>query len=300
MKKVIYFAKVNIATSQVYDLYNGQNIYNILSPVLYRFNDQLAYEYEYSFIYDDKIIRDKILYSVRIKERTDTYIWGYLYKDGKIPYKEEKENGELSTKYVQNKERIEFYYDVFKEKVGYYTSNRFGKAEIIEVFENLLNRMYDEEKFPILFSVSKYTHGLSIQQIQKELNKIQNIQKLKFTFRPVNPDSDFLNEIQANGKGKLEEFEEANLSVKHVELTSASRLGLNLDSNIVKDEINYATTINENLSMKKSTQNGYVKIEATGRDGTTYSTEERDQIKKDINNIIEFKKACQNLIERGK
>ena len=73
MKKVIYFAKVNIATSQVYDLYNGQNIYNILSPVLYRFNDQLAYEYEYSFIYDDKIIQDKILYSVRIKERTDTY-----------------------------------------------------------------------------------------------------------------------------------------------------------------------------------------------------------------------------------
>ena len=88
-----------------------------------------------------------------------------MYKDGKIPYKEEKENGELSTKYVQNKERIEFYYDVFKEKVGYYTSNRFGKAEIIEVFENLLNRMYDEENFPIQFSVSKYTHGWSIQQI---------------------------------------------------------------------------------------------------------------------------------------
>lgn len=300
MKKVVYFGKINISTSQVYELYNGKNIYDVLMPVLQNFNEDLSYKHGFSFIYEDKLIDDAILYTVRIKEKTDTYIWGYLSKEGKVPYKEESLSGELVTKFVANTERIEFYYDVFKEKIGYYTSNRFGKTEILSVFENLLNSMYDEENFPMQFSVSKYTHGLSIEQITDELNKIQNIQKLKFTFRPVNPDSQLLKGIQDNGKGKLEEFELANISSKHVELTSASRLGLNLKADIVKDEINYASTINDSLSMKQSTQNGYVKIEATGKDGITYSTEDRAQIKKDINNVIEFKKACQDLINKGK
>lgn len=300
MKKTIYLGKINIASSQVYDLYNGANIHEILSPILSRFKDELKYEHEYSFMLDNEIVSGKINYSFQRKEITDTYIWGYLSKEDKIPYKTENSDGELITKFVDNTERIEVFYDVFKEKIGYYTSHRFGRKEVLKVFENMLNSFYDEKEFPLLFSVSKYTQGLSITEIEEELKKIKEIQKLKFTFRPVNPDTQLLDDIIENGKGNLEEFEKANLSVKHVELTSASRLGLNLDSNMVKEEISYATSINHNLTVQKSTQNGYVKIEATGRDGITYSTEDQAQVKKEINNIIEFKQACQDLINRGK
>ena len=300
MKKVVYFGKINISTQQVYELYNGVDIHEILTPVFSKFNNALKYVYNYTFMYENAIVESSITYSVHIKEKTDTYIWGFLDKESRLPYKQEDISGELVTKFVPNTERVEFYYDVFKEIVGYYTSNRFGRKEVLEVFQNLLDSFYDEEEFPITFSVSRYTHGLSIKQIEKELKEIKNIQKLRFTVRPVNPDTKLLKKIQNNGKGKLEEFEDANLSVKHVELTSASRLGLNLDSNLVKDEINYAATINDSLTMKDSTSNGYVKIEATGRDGITYSTEDRAQVKKEINNIIEFKKACQDLINRGK
>lgn len=300
MKKVIYFGKINLATGQIYDLYNGGNIYDILQPVLQNFTEKLSYKHEYSFMYDDKVIEDEILYTVKIKEKTDTYIWGYLSKEGKVPYKEENIVGELVTKFVANTERIEFYYDVFKEKIGYYTSIRFGKKEVLEVFENLLNSMYDEEAFPFQFSVSRYTNGLDIRQIEDELKEIKNIQKLRFTFRPANPDTKLLKKIQDNGKGKLEEFEDANLSTKHVELSSASRIGININAKIVKDELEYASKMNTSIDMKQSTQNGYVKIEAVGRDGITYSTEDRAQIKKEINNVIEFKKACQDLISRGK
>lgn len=301
MKKTIYFGKINISSSQVYDLYNGTtDIYLTLSPILSRFKDGTKYEHEYSFMLDDEIITSKINYSFQSKEITDTYIFGFLNKKNKIPYKTEDNRGELVTKFVDNTERIEIFYDVFKEKIGYYTSSHFGKKEILEVFENMLNSLYDEKEFPLNFSVSKYTHGLSLTEIESELKEIKEIQKLKFTFRPVNPDSDLLHDIQENGKGNLEEFENANLSSKHVELTSASRLGLNLNSNMVKDEISYATSINSNLTLQKSTQNGYVKIEAIGRDGITYSTEDQAQVKKEINNVIDFKRACQDLINRGK
>lgn len=298
-KAVIYFAKVNIITGKVFDLYNGEDIHDILQPVLIRFTEALGYRKEYSYFQDDKVVEDYINYSVKIKEKSDTYIWGYLSKESKVPYKEEDVNGELRTKYIQSLERIEFYYDIFKEKIGYYTTNRFGKTEVIEVFENMLNRMYDEECFQLMFSVSKYTHGINIKHLQKELEEIRNIHKLKFTFRPANPDSDLLKAIQEKGKEKLEEFENANLSTKHVELTAATSLGLNLKANMVQEEIKYAEKINSNIPLSKSTQNGYVKIEAIGKNGVTYSTEDQAQVKKEISNVIEFKKACQRMIDRG-
>ena len=120
-KKVVYFGKINITSRHVYDIYKAEsNVYKILLPVLININDGLEYVYSYTYMYDDKIIEEKIQYTLRIREKTDTYIYGYLSKKGKIPYKQENMSGELVPGYIDNTERIEFYYDVFKEKIGYF------------------------------------------------------------------------------------------------------------------------------------------------------------------------------------
>ncbi|MGN8963274.1 hypothetical protein [Bariatricus sp. HCP28S3_D3] len=299
-KKVIYFGKVNIISSHVYKMYDSEyDFYDVLLPVLINIKDGLEYEYRFTQMYDEKMVEVSYNYVMRIKEKTDTYVYGYLNKKGRVPYKTESISGELVTEYIDNTERIEFYYDVFKEKIGYYTSIRFGHKEILDVFEHMLNSIFKDEEDAMMFSVSRYTNGLDVKNIEKELQSIGNIQKLKFTFKPINPDTELRESILKNGIERLEEFEDANLSIKHVELYAASRMGLNIESNIVREQIDYANSINSNVSFEKSTGNGYVKVEAVGSDGITHSTEDKAPVKKEINNIIDFKSACQELINKG-
>ena len=128
------------------------------------------------------------------------------------------------------------------------------------------------------------------------MKAIDGIRQLKFTIKPVNPDTEMLDSIQENGSDKLEEFEEANISQKSIIFTSMSRLGLNIDSKAVKDSLDEVGNIQKDLSVEKATRNGYVKVEATGRNGITRSTEDHEPVRKHIKRMTEFVKACEEII----
>ena len=114
----------------------------------------------------------------------------------------------------------------------------------------------------------------------------------------MNPDTDILESIHGNGKDRLEDFEEANLSSKSILLTSSSKLGLNIDSKIVKEALSEVGNLQRDVSAKKATKNGYAKVEATGRDGITRSTEDMAPVRRKIKNISEFVKACEDVIKK--
>lgn len=301
MAMTVYFAKVNLASEHIYRVYSDElQIRKIMMDVLINFKDGMQYKEEYTYIGNDGVQHTwDIEYSVYLREKTDTYIRGRLDKKSKLFYKEKNPiTKELENKSISNTDAIEFYFDVFSEMIGYNTSIRFGHKKFLEVFAEILNQEMRIAEKEYSFTVDRYTSGIDIEDLYKELKNIDAIQRLCFTFKPVNPDTDILNSIENNGKDKLEEFEEANLTSKSVLLTSTSKLGLNVDSKIVRETLEEVDSLQRDVSAKRATQNGYAKVEATGRDGITRSTENHAPIRRRIGNISEFIKACEDVIRK--
>lgn len=295
--KILYFGKINLNSTHIYDVYNGTiDIRYILEKVLGNFYDRLTVTEERPIFFDGEVIRnDEIIYKATVKEKTDTYIYGYLYKTSTLYYKEEDPTtNELVSKHVSNTESIEFYMDVFKELIGYYTSQRFGEKEILGVLGKMLTKIMKDDE--CIFVIDKYTDGLNIKEIKEELRSIKDIQRLTFEYKPANPDTHIMESIETNGKGRLEKFEEANLSSKSVIFTASSGMGLNISSDEINNEIEEIDNMQKDIDAKTATKNGYIKVEAIGSDGTVHSTANQAQVKKKINNICEFKQACEYII----
>lgn len=301
MAITIYFGKINLISEHIYKVYSKElQIRDIMLDILLHFDDGMRFREENTYIGDDgEQHTNTIDYSIYIKDKTDTYIRGRLDKEFKLFYKEKNPvTKELESRSISNTDAIEFYFDVFNEMVGYNTSNRFGHKKFLEIFAAMLNEAARRAEKDYQFAVDRYTNGIDINNLYKELKDIKGIQKLSFSLKPVNPDTEILKSIQDNGKDKLEEFEEANLSSKSILLTSTSRLGLNIDSKLVKESLDEANSLQRDMPVEKATSSGYVKVEATGRDGVTRSTEDMAPVKRHIRRMSEFIKACEEVIRK--
>lgn len=301
MSITVYFGKINLVSEHIYKVYSKElNMRDILLDVLIHFQPGMCYQEEHTYIGEDgQQHTNTINYSVYIREKTDTYIRGRLDKEFRLIYKEKNPiTQELESKTISNTDAIEFYFDVFNEMVGYNTSSRFGHKKFLEIFGQMINQSVKIAEKEYIFSVDRYTQGINMNDLYTELKSIEGIQRLTFTFKPVNPDSDVLESIQQNGKDRLEEFEEANITQKSILLTSTSRLGLNIDSQMVKEVMGELDTLQRDVKIEHATKNGYVKVEATGKDGITRSTEDQAPIKRYIKRWTEFKKACEEVINK--
>lgn len=297
----IYFGKVNLVSEHIYKVYSKElNMRDIMMDILLHFDNGMSFVEENSYIGEDgKEHTNRINYSVYIKEKTDTYIRGRLDKEFKLFFKEKNPiTNELEGKSINNTDAIEFYFDVFSEMVGYNTSNRFGHTKFLEIFSEMINQASRRAEKSYLFTVDRYTNGIDIKNLYQELKKINGIQRLSLTLKPVNPTTDILQSIQDNGMDRLEEFEDANLSSKSILLTSSSRLGLNIDSKIVRESLEEVDSLQRDVSAEKAISNGYAKVEATGRDGITRSTADQAPVKRYVKRMSEFVKACEEVIRK--
>lgn len=301
MAMTVYFGKVNLNSDHIYRVYSDDlKIKQIMLEVLINFKDGMQHFEEYTYIGEDgEIHNNTIEYSVYLREKTDTYIRGRLDKKSRLFYKEKNPiTRELENKSITNTDAIEFYFDVFNEMVGYNTSIRFGHKKFLKIFAEILNEEMKSAGKDYTFTVNRYTSGIDIVDLYKELKRIDGIQRLSFTFKPVNPDTEILKSIHDNGKDRLEDFEEANLSSKSILLTSSSKLGLNIDSKIVREALDEVDNLQRDVSAKKAIKNGYAKVEVTGRDGITRSTEDVAPVRRKIRNLSEFVKACEDVIRK--
>lgn len=299
---VVYFGKLNLNSSHIYKVYKKEiGLRDILSKLLICLKDGNIYEKEEVFKDGAEIKISTTTYKLTINEKTDDYIYGYLYKDAKIYYKQFNElTKELEWHHVISNETADFYLDVYSETVGYLTSTRFGYREFLYAFEGIINNSMEAENYDYRFTVDLLTSGLEMDDIKEELNKIGNIQKLKIKIQPPNINDEFINEIENNAEETINNFEEANIGTKSIILTSSSILGLKINSKEINEQLDQASKIHSKISSKALTKNGYIEIEATDKYGNRTTTGDNKAVKKIIDNVVEFKHACETVITNRK
>lgn len=297
---VIYYSKINLVTDQIFEVYEDKNsLRKILSFVLSDMKNGVYYERTEDRIGDDgKPVKNKTRYNLRIRETTDEYVYGLIYKRSKIFYKDINAiNGEFVTKTVENVEGISFYFDVFKETVGFYTTKRFGYKEFNEAFINILNTCLDKSKRKIKFDIALRTEGLSMDEVIEQLEKINKIRELKLKFQPPNPDEELLEKIQENGEQFVSKMNDANVTGMSYVFNSNGNEGLNLRSKMIMDNLENIKNLSYVVEDKKAIGRGYIAVEAIGTDGKKYTTADQRPLKSVISKLEEFKKTCKEAIK---
>ncbi len=297
---VIYYSKINLITENIFKLYsdaNSNELRKILAVLLGDMKSGIYYDEEISHFENGDLVKNRIRYNLMIRNKTDTYIEGVIYKRSKIFYKDIDEGGtELVPKSVDSIEAILFYFDVFNEVVGFHTTKRFGYQEFNYAFKNIVNKCLEINKRNLSFDVALRTEGLDISEIIEQLEKINKIKELKFKYQPPNPDQDTLDAIERSGETFVTEMSEANVTGMSYVFNSSGTSGINLNSKIIKENLNDIKSLSNMVKDKKAIGKGYISVEAIGRDGKKYTTADQKPVKSIIDRIEEFKESCISTI----
>ena len=300
MAVALYFGKVNLISSQIGNaLFNSASLKKILADVISVLKDDTVFTYTTTRQIDEThTVTENIEYSLSVKEKTDSDIQGYLHKKSYLYYKDfNKHTKEIISKKVENTESSEFFYDVFREMVGYQRTLRFGYKDFLHGFEGILNTACKNANFDYEFTVAQYTEGLDINDLRNELTgNNQRFKKLKIKYQIPNPDSDTLMKIQLNPEETIKNFKSANLATKEVTYQSFTNSALNISSDMIEHELQNIDNIHSSINAKKAIQNGYVQIEATNIYGVTKSSVDTKPVIKHINNIVQLKEAASTVI----
>ena len=144
MSITIYFAKLNLISQDLYNLYDNPKIRDDLAASLYSaIHVGPVWEKESFFRGDDgEFHATTIEYSITILRLDNNYQYaeGWLYKKSKLHYKTlDTSTKQLVPKSIESTEGNRFTIDFDHGYVGYNTSNRFGYKEFIEAFSSLVN-----------------------------------------------------------------------------------------------------------------------------------------------------------------
>ncbi|WP_432664185.1 hypothetical protein R9X47_27095 [Wukongibacter baidiensis] len=288
MSATLYFSKVNVV-SHIYDIYDKpKELRKILKKLLININNDVKYEkqdvrvdekgevHEYNAVFKFRSI-DKL------DDKYNNAIVGNVVKKSLLFINDIDEKTNVVKKIpVENSEIIQFYFDVYREVVVFYTTNRFGRKEFNDAFKELLTASMNKEEKGYNFEISLIKPNLDIADIKNELRKIGELESLKIHIIPPNPDDELLDEISNNGEEILESMKEGNVTNKSIVFTSKSLRGLNLNAKIINEEIGKINKIHSKLSGKKALGLGYASVEATSVDGKTFTTEDTKPIKQKI------------------
>jgi len=304
MSHVLYVSKLNLTSHQIYDVYEEPKILtDILTKLLNQINDKIEHER-----IDRRTVNgeEQITYQAKykfsaIEKNEDSIIVGNLIKTSNLYFNAKKDGtDELVKDDVEFSEAIHFCFDLFKERVAFYTKKRFGYDEFNIAFTLLINEyinLEDDKKY--IFETEIIKQAANIETIYNELNKIGNIKQLKITIKPPNPDDPLLDEIHINIEEYLKDIKEGNITDTSSLFNSSAPEGIKLNSKIVKAEFGKIDEIHSKLSDEVALQNNYVIVEAETKSGRQYSTKKRKPLTIEIKDYQaygpEFIKACKNI-----
>lgn len=313
MGATVYFSKINL-NSHIIDVYNqeenaDQALKKICDEIIVNFNDGTTYVREDETYKDDdgKIhIYDAIYKLGTIVKHGDEYnnaISGAIYKESRIFYKEMNEIGVLESKSVKNHEVITFYYDVYKEIVGFYTANRFGYKEFNEAFKEILNKcMYKdnvEKDSQYYFNVELYKKGLKLEEVRSDIKRLGKIKTLKVDITLPNANKEILNKIKT-GEELVNAMQVANVTEKSTLLVSHAKGGMDLESDVVNEPLSEVEHIHPLISGEEALCKGYAAVTAETPDGIEYTTKEQKPLKVNISDEEKsrggFVDVCKKLI----
>lgn len=313
MGATVYFSKINLNSHilEVYKCDDGNKMLrSICDQIIVRFNDGIKYirEEETYTDEDGDVHTYDATYTLTsvIKHESDYdySISGSIHKKSFLFYKVMGDEGKLIPRKVENSELINFYYDVYREMVCFYTSIRFGYVEFNEAFKGILNQamfnpeLSDDEQY--YFNVELYKKSLSIDNIKDELKNIGKIKSLRVDIKAPNAASNLIKKINQSPGERIKAMKEGNITEKSTLLTSNAPNGLQIDTLAVSNELDEIKNIHEYLSDTDALDNGYAEVEAEGVDGTRYTTKDKKPFKRNITDNQkyrgEFIKICKEAI----
>jgi hypothetical protein len=160
----------------------------------------------------------------------------------------------------------------------------------------LINKTLEINHRDFRFNVSLITEGLDIEQIETELKNIDNIYELRFQFQPPNPDSETLRRIRENGEKLIDTMENANATRISQAFSTKGGKGLNLDSELIKENLENIRAMNSIAGEQNAIAKGYVLVEAIDAHGKKYTTLQSKPLKTVINNLDNFLGECKRVI----
>ncbi|AGF54767.1 hypothetical protein HMT_3 [Clostridium phage HM T] len=307
MSKTLYFSKVSINSSKIYEIYdgvetpqnvmkklfsdmkNGKNYKNVITRILN--GDTRVEEYNFYLTGINKFDNDP----------SDVLV-GAVIKTSKIFINNiDKETGKKKTKAFDSDELSGFCFYPTKEIVCFYTTNRFGYKEFCNAFEGLLNSCsMDDSQNGEYFKVKLLTNGVSLDNIKDDLKRLRNIETIRINIIPPNPNGDLLKAIREDAEERLKDMGMGRISEKSILFKSRDLRGLNSESKEISEELDKMSAIHTKLSTEESTSNGYVEVEAVSMDGTVYNTNNTKIIKYRMPDTIVgdkmFADYCKSLI----
>ena len=307
MDRTLYFAKVNINDTRIYDIYKGKKSKNDIMDDIF-INIQNGVGYTKNSICklengeENEINTSYIISSInKLEGNVKDVLVGAVIKQSGLYLKEiNKTSGEIKWRLEPYGEIIRFCLYPRKERISFYTASRFGYKEFCEAFEGLLNKFMNKDKTKHNFRISLIREGIDLNSLKQQLNKIKNIELLRLEIIPPNVDDSLLKEIEKNAEKELNEMEEGNITNKSIVFQSKSEEGINTNSSLITRELDKIEKIHTKLSTEEATRKGYVLVEVTADNGRTYSTNNTTPIKYimngELDGDVDFADTCRKLI----
>lgn len=303
--RILYISKLNLVSHQIFNAYDEPKaLKRILAKLFGEIDDKLEHQrMDINNIEGNDITTYEATYKFSSIEKIENTIIGNLIKTSKLKFEVKVEDtDQLESDEAEFSQIIHFYFDVFKEKVVFFTKNRFGYDEFNIAFTRLINEYVnlknDDEKY--IFEIETIKQAANIETIQNELEGLGKIKELIITIKPPNPDDPLLDEISINIEEYLENIKEGNITTTSSLFNSTASEGLKLKSKIVMSEFEKINLIHSKLSDVTALQNNYVVVEAETKSGRRYSTKKRRpltiEIKEHQTYGLKFIEACKSII----
>lgn len=308
MSRTLYFSKININSSKIYDIYDGRiSIEQVMRRLFLDMKNEINYKRTISYIKKgETCVEEYNFYTTGINkfdnDPNDVLVGGIIKTSKIFVNNIDKKTGEKKTKALDSDELAGFCFYPTKEIVSFYTTNRFGYQDFCHAFEGLLNNCAkkQDDNDSDYFKVKLLTNGVSLDNIKEDLKKLKNIETLRIDIIPPNPNNDLIKAIRKNAEERLKGMEVGRIAEKSILFKSRDLRGLNSESKEISDELDNMTAIHTRLSTEESTRNGYVEVEAVSNDGTVYNTNNTKIIKYRMPDTIVgdkmFADYCKNLI----
>jgi hypothetical protein len=297
MSITLYFAKLNLVSDDIFQVYDNptqmNDVYNSLYDAI---NSRQQLEKENYYTDENGEIRKSVVeYSTHVLsiDKTYTYVEGWLYKKSMLYYKTlDATTNTLKQQSTQNTEAIRFVLDTKKELVGYDTAIRFGYREFLDAFGKLINLGEEATGYNYRFSISLCSSGIDLDDIKLGLKSIGQIRDLKIRIQPPNPNEKLLEDIQKRADGYMKDMKDANVTETEFVFSTRGSSGINLNSSLIDEKINDIQSLYSTLTLDESTRKGYVSVNATSTTGRVYASGESKPFKKVIDFIDEFFESC--------
>ena len=297
---VIYFSKINLVSDHIFQVYDtsGDALRNILSILLGDMRSGIYYEENKDYIdKDGNLIPNKIRYNLKIQKKDEESITGVIYKKTRVLYKDfQNDMSELVQKSIVSFEGIRFYFDVYKETIGFCTTNRFGYQEFNRAFAGVINTCLARNRRDFVFDVALRTEGLSMDEIENQLHQINGIKELKFKFQPPNPDEEILDNIEQMDDDVLASMRDGNVTEMSFLFSSKSPVGLNLHTEMIQKNFDQMKSLYSIAGNQDAIGKGYISIEAIDKSGKKYTTANQKPVKVVIDKAEEFLESCKSMI----